>query len=195
MTLQAVSDGGSRPLPYSAATLQHIGLLRRKQERLLETQIAAEEQFLHSVAAAHAAGELDTHGLAEAYQEYRLAAAAGFQKRWDAAIPVSAATLREWPSAVPNGPSGSWEGTYPINGGPAPRPGVCVVYVLFDLANQPCYVGSTSGFRVRLGDHRRDGKSFVRWTAFPCTDREAAYQLEDRLLAEHQPYLNKKRGR
>lgn len=195
MTSQAVSDWDSRPLPYSAATLQHIGLLGRKQEHLLETQIAAERQFLHSVAAAYAAGELDMGGLAEAFQEYRVVAATGFRKRWDAALPVSAATLMAQPTGAPNGPAGSWEGTYPINGGPAPRPGVSVFYVLFDAANQPCYVGSTNAFRVRLGNHRRDGKTFVRWTAFPCPDREAAYQLEERLLAEYQPYLNRKRSR
>lgn len=194
MTLQAVGEDSdaARPQPYPTATLQHIGLLKRKQERLLAAQLDAEAQFLHSVAAAYAAGELDMGALADAYQEYRAVAGTGFRTRWNDAVPVSAATLREWPSAAPNGPAGSWEGTYPIEGGPAPRHGVCVAYVLFDDANEPCYVGSTSNFRNRLGNHRRDGKAFVRWAAFPCTDRTAAYALEDRLLKEHKPYLNKR---
>ncbi len=197
MTLQAVGEDwdAARPEPYPAATLQHIGLLKRKQERLLAAQHEAEGQFLHAVAAAYAAGELDMAVLADAYQEYRAVAATGFRNRWNDAISVSAATIREWPSAAPNGPAGSWEGTYPIDGGPAPRHGVCVAYVLFDDANEPCYVGSTSNFRNRLGNHRRDGKVFVRWAAFPSVSREAAYELEDQLLAEHLPYLNKRRGR
>jgi predicted GIY-YIG superfamily endonuclease len=192
----ADQDAIGRLRPYATATLQHIALLKRKQERLRAAQIDAERQFLHSVAAAWAAGDLDTAGLAEALRAYRAVAAPGFMGHWDAALPVSAAKLLTWPDSAPNGPAGSWEGTYPIGvRDPAPRRNICVVYVLFDAANQPCYVGSTSTFRDRLARHQRDGKLFVRWTAYPCKDREAAYQLEVRLLEQHKPYLNKKRGR
>jgi predicted GIY-YIG superfamily endonuclease len=68
------------------------------------------------------------------------------------------------------------------------------VYVLFDAAGEPCYIGSTQNFRERARVHRT-GIAYERWVAYPCTDREAAYELETRLLKEHKPYRNKKRGR
>jgi hypothetical protein len=96
---------------------------------------------------------------------------------------------------VPNSPDGTWHGTWPLHGGSFPSYGMCVVYVLYDHANAPCYVGSTQNLKVRLKWHAGDGKAFRQWTAFRCADRAAAYALEDRLLAEHKPYLNKKAAR
>ncbi len=101
---------------------------------------------------------------------------------------------RPWHS--PNGPAGSWFGECPLNDGePLPPKWTCVVYVLFDHENVPCYVGSTNQFRQRVKRHAYDGKRFVRWVAYPCADREAAFDLEVKLLAEHKPYLNVKAGR
>lgn len=197
MALHALATSHGPPGQASRdATLQHIALLKRKQERLHEAQISAEEQVLHVIAAEYAAGDLDIAGLAEAFHAYRSVAAPGFKNRWNAAIPITAAKVlarAKW--SLPNGPAGSWEGVYPIGDGPAPGCNTCVVYVLFDATNRPCCVGSTDAFRDRLAHHRRDGKQFARWAAYPCINREAAYQLEERLLAEHQPYLNKKRSR
>ncbi|MBL1120211.1 GIY-YIG nuclease family protein [Streptomyces sp. 110] len=70
-----------------------------------------------------------------------------------------------------------------------------VVYALFDARNDPCYLGSTDQFRTRIGKHVKDGKVFTSWQAYPCPDREAAYVLEDRLLKERLPSLNKKASR
>lgn len=197
MALQAPAESTARGWRAGRdATLQHIALLNRKRDHLYAAQIAAEEQVLHSIASDYAAGTLDFAGLAEAYRAYRQVAAPGFKNRWNAAIPVSAEKLLAWSQwNAPNGPAGSWEGTYPLDGGPIPPRHTDVVYVLFDAANQPCYVGSTCLFSERMTQHRRAGKEFIRWVAYPCDGREAAYLLEERLLSEHQPYLNKRKGR
>jgi predicted GIY-YIG superfamily endonuclease len=93
-------------------------------------------------------------------------------------------------------PDGTWRGSSPLaEGDHMPARGRCVVYVLYDAAGQPCYVGSTQHLLVRLQSHRHNGKAFTSWTASACADREAAYQLEERLLSEYQPYLNRKRSR
>lgn len=93
-------------------------------------------------------------------------------------------------------PDGTWRGEWPLAGSDSlPANGACVVYVLYDTPNEPCYVGSTQNIRARLKRHRMDGKEFAWWSAFGCADREAAYRLEERLLSEWQPYLNRKRTR
>lgn len=178
----------------TAATLAHMVLLKRKQARLREVHLDAEIQVLTAISAAYAGGDMSVWDLADLHTDFAAAAAPGYRKRWNAAIPVSAELLTRRSKNRPNGPHGSWQGTFPITDPPAPSAGMDVVYVLYDHANVPCYVGSTDNFRVRLARHGRD-KRFATWTAFPCPDREAAYQLEERLLAEHMPYLNKKRGR
>lgn len=43
--------------------------------------------------------------------------------------------------------------------------------------------------------HHRDGKDFAWWMAYPCESREAAYLLEDGLLAARKMKLNRKAGR
>lgn len=73
-----------------------------------------------------------------------------------------------------------------------PPTGQAVAYVLYD-GLEPVYIGSTGHFSARLARHRRD-KTFDRWTAYPCADREAAYLLEDQLLAERFPPLNRRRS-
>lgn len=176
------------------STMQHLALLKRKEERLRSARLDAEAQALHALAGACAAGELGKAELGFAYEEYRAVAATGFRTRWDAVMPITAARAKWLLREVPNGTFGSWFGTDPIGDNPAPPAGQCVVYVLFDASNVPCYVGSSEDFRNRIMGHRHD-KAFVRWVAYPCADREAAYQLEDRLLKEHKPYLNKKAGR
>jgi len=79
--------------------------------------------------------------------------------------------------------------------GNRPRPGTPVVYVLYATDSSPAYCGSTKDFEKRIWAHFRNGKEFVSWRAVPCESREDAYELEDRLLKEHCPPLNKKAGR
>ena len=59
----------------------------------------------------------------------------------------------------------------------------------------PLYVGSTHVFAERVKRHYIDGKPVKFWQAYLCSDREAAYQMEDRLLKEHMPVMNRKAGR
>lgn len=109
---------------------------------------------------------------------------------------------------VPTGPHGSWTNydphwhdslpdwidCVPSDENPMPPRGQAVLYVLYDAFSTPCYVGSTGNFPARLRWHLNDGKPVTVWSAFPCASRAAAYALEDRLLKQHMPYLNKKRG-
>lgn len=197
------------PLPEVAmnaglgATYEHILLLKRKRELLQASQIAAEEQLLHRMGQLHDTGKMTEIELAGFYRVYADCAIPGFLKRWEASISVPAGRvqyiLRHMKTIdrhAPNMPDGTWQGAWPLGPGDrAPMYGACVVYVLYDAANDPCYVGSTQNLLARLKDHRKDGKPFVRWSAFPCKDREAAYALEEKLLNEHMPYLNKKRFR
>lgn len=109
---------------------------------------------------------------------------------------------------VPTGPHGSWTNydpswdpnlpervfCTPTIENPMPPPGQAVVYVLYDSTGTPCYVGSSGDFPARLRWHMKKGKPVVVWRAFPCSSREEAYALEDRLLKQNKPYLNKKAG-
>jgi predicted GIY-YIG superfamily endonuclease len=179
-----------------AATLQHLELLRRRRDDLRAKQARAEDQHLHRIACAYAAGQIDIDDLAVAYAEFKELADAGYSKAWNAAIPVSAAKIQSHIKIrsyrEPNGPHGTWEGPFPFGEETSPGEGTSVVYVLFDVANVPCYVGSTAHFRRRLHQHADGGKTFVFWRAYPCGSRAEAYRLESRLLREHKPYLNKR---
>lgn len=186
-----------------AATLQHITLLSEKRERLRVGQIAAEEQFLHRAGQIYTAGGMSEVELAYLYRAFSKVAVVGFMKRWEAIAPVHPGRMQHILRHIktldrhaPNMPDGTWRGPWPLERGDhVPAYDTCAVYVLYDQANVPCYVGSTLNLGARLKDHAKDGKAFVWWTACQCTDREAAYRLEEKLLNEHKPYLNKKRWR
>jgi predicted GIY-YIG superfamily endonuclease len=188
------------PDPYEA-TLQHIGLIARKRERLLAAQLDAERQLLHRAASDYVAGHLSLADLWELNQRYRasinyisMAGRPAPATLWNASMPITHGSLPHVVRNLPN-EDGYWSGEHPGKpDDPRPMYGQSVVYVLFDDANAPCYVGSTEKLSPRLTAHSRD-KKFSRWVAYPCADREAAYQLEDRLLKEHKPYLNRKAGR
>lgn len=209
MTTVQASEEDSAVHASLGATLQHIELMKRKQDQLRDLQIEAEEQFLHRVGQLYADQELSEIALARVYRTYSKLAVPGFMKRWEAAVPAKAGrmqyvlrNLQTERRHVPNMPDGTWRGTWPLPDGrkssaaaPVPAFGTCVVYVLYDAANEPCYVGSSKNLKGRLKQHADDGKPFPCWSAYRCADREAAYRLEEKLLAEHQPYLNKKRCR
>ena len=178
------------------ATLQHLGLLRRKRDELQATQGEAEDQHLWRISCAYNAGQISLDELAAAYVEYRAVTDPGYSHRWNAVMAVSAARLQNHLKVLsyraPNGPHGTWEGTFPFDDETTPGTGTSVVYVLFDAANVPCYVGSTGHFRRRMHWHADEGKAFVFWRAHPCNSRAAAYELEDQLLRQYKPYLNKR---
>ena len=199
--------------PYED-TLFHIDLIIKKRQKLLNAQVEAERQVLHRIGRDYVAGRLTLTQLHELYRRYRdlvypedkhgrraYVSRPAFSELWNEAVPVyshkiAQAVKSEWlyKRYEPNG-DGTWWGDNPLTTeAPRPRDGQCVVYVLFDDVNVPCYVGSTEAFKSRLKAHTRE-KAFSRWVAFPCADREAAYVLEVKLLGEHKPYLNKRVGR
>jgi hypothetical protein len=186
--------------PYED-TLFHIELITKKRRKLLEAQVEAERQVLHRIGRDYTAGKLTIVELYSLYRRYRDLISyderPGFSALWDEAVPEHHARVgnlsRQALRNVPNNGE-SWVGEWPIGQNPYPPNGTSVVYVLVDHENVPCYVGSTFRFKTRLKAHRPQ-KQFVRWMAYPCQDREDAYLLEEKLLAEHKPYLNKKVGR
>lgn len=193
-------DGTREALTSAHATLQHIENLHARAQKLEALRIEAEEQLVQRVGSAYRAGKLTRSDLAIIQDRYQQLALVGRSKRWDAAIPVGWGDLsydaRMGREHAPNGPEGTWIGSWPFAAEDRfPRPRTAVLYVLFNAANEPIYVGSTGKLRARLKAHARDGKPFVAWRASPAVDREAAYQIEDRALKERMPPMNKKRGR
>lgn len=174
--------------------MRHVSLLGERRDKLTRQKVGAEERYLAAVAQAYDGGIIGMAELAEAYYDYREIADPGYSRRWDKAIPVSAAKVAAYaksrPRREPNSPDGSWLGPYPFDDGPTPGIGTAVAYLLFDQSSVICYIGSTASFRSRLNRHVKDGKSFIRWEAYPCQDRGAAFDLEYRLIGIHQPYLN-----
>jgi hypothetical protein len=189
-----------RPADHSiASTLQHIGLVAAKRRQLQQKQLDAETQLLTVTAREWRYGNLTLDELIDIYVLYRADADPGFSKRWTEIVPISAIvvtgaiTRRRLTAAELPEPETGWLGPFPLDQDvPAPRKGICVVYVLFDAMNTPCYVGSTQHLRSRLKAHAKDGKQFVRWQARSCPTRHEAYALERRWLAEFMPYLNKR---
>ncbi|MEU4511739.1 GIY-YIG nuclease family protein [Nonomuraea wenchangensis] len=166
-------------------------------DRICADQQQAEHEtyLLKCLAADHTSGLVTDAQLDEIFDRYQAVAGHGSMRRWNSLMPVKAELLIARRTNDPQhgpGPDGVWSGTWPLDGQPFPVRGQAVVYVLFDSTNAPCYVGSTGAFLTRLRKHEREGKQFAHWTAHPCKDRETAYQLEDKLLREHKPYLNRK---
>lgn len=189
-------SGGGEPDSTFAATIQHIELLHDKQLRLLKARQEAEEQLLHQLGSAYRCGDIGVEQLLEVSSRYKFLNLDGRSKRWNQNVGINWHSMSAMSDQGMNGPEGTWVGEWPCAYySPAPGRGVAVVYVLFDEANTPCYVGSSHNFRTRLKAHDKAGKRFVRWQAYPCRDREHAYQLEDRLLKERLPHLNRKASR
>lgn len=180
-----------------ADTLQHIKLISAKREALVAKQLEAEAQLIHAVSREWRNGNLTLLELADVYEEYRQTSDPGYSKRWNEAAPVLADALlrvrKDVSSRYAPEPETGWYGIFPLGELSArPRPGVCVVYVLFDGNNVPCYVGSTNNLAARMKAHHKDGKRFGKWQARSCSSRADAYALERRWLAQYMPYLNKR---
>lgn len=183
------------------ATIQHLELLHRKIVKLEEAKVAAEEQLCHAVHTELTSGSIEEDDLIEAYAHIKRRLPLPFAKRWNAVMPITAQTA--WSRALwrekyrMNGPGGrSWIGERPVGEwAHMPRPGVAVVYVLYDARHEPIYLGSTGNFRQRITAHERGDKPWVSYMATPCADREAAYQLEDHYLRTRKPPANIKASR
>ena len=177
------------------ATAHHIGILNEKIQTLVRLHDEAWEQLLTSAARRYATGDLGPLDMAEMFDAMRLTYGNGFTEIWNRCMPVGSGRVKYWRECLPNGPNGTWFGQAPPGANdPVPPNGVPVVYVLFAASNEPVYVGSTEVFRKRLAWHTRDKPGIRQWTAYRCTSREAAYQLEEQLLREHLLPLNRKVG-
>lgn len=187
-------------VPY-ADELRHIESVRAEIAHLATEQEQAEDRVIERAGRDYNAGRLDIEELFALYEWIRPRTVGKIRDRWNRHMPREAwsqclrHTIERRDRHRPD-PDGAWRGTYPLH--PAsryPGSGVSVIYVLYDDADQACYVGSTERFGQRMDAHRRDGKRFVRWTAEACPDREVAYAIESRVLGHCQPYLNKKSSR
>lgn len=191
--------------PEFSATAGHIAVLQAKLDQLQTVKADSWEQLILAVSRRHQAGGLSLDELYELCVEMQQSYGPGFTKIWNRLAPMAYSRLRavvyenrrrevlKWDTR-PNGPNGSWFGRFPLEM-PYPRVGVAVVYVLFDETNEPCYVGSTEEFRVRMNAHLKEKLGLAAWVAYPCRDREHAYELEVDLLHQHKPRMNKKAGR
>jgi hypothetical protein len=197
------------------ASVQHLELLgesiSRVEERLARLK-AARAQTLSQIAATTKRISRERNwGSADMLALYESLNGPGFFSAWKAAgLPHPQRMKHDVETAGrhrPNDPvSGGWIGDWVvtqetwgpvgrIENGTYPRRGTPVVYVLYDADASPVYCGSSEQFDKRLWAHYRDGKRFVAWRAVPCADREQAYVLEDRLLKQSCPPLNRKASR
>lgn len=183
-----------------AATAGHIDLIQSKLEKLQDARDDSWAQLLTMVARKYRAEEINSTQLQQFYRDMRESYGPGWTRVWNAHMPVTGNRLAHVAARdrriAEQRKTPSWSGVFPINDQEAPLAGISVVYVLFDKAGVPAYIGSTATFRERMKAHRSiRPKLFVRWIAYRCDDREAAYELEVRLLRENLPYLNRKVGR
>jgi hypothetical protein len=185
--------------PY-AATLEHCDRIRHRMNRLTETFDESMGQLLSCAARDYRAGDLALDDLVELYARVKDLGGPGFTRLWNKYMNVPAGAIqghvRRREVHRPNGQGGHfWCGPYPYEiDAPRPSKGTAVVYVLYDRANEPVYVGSSGDFGARMRSHHRV-KDFTWWMAYPCESREAAYLLEDGLLAARKLRLNVKAGR
>lgn len=182
----------------------HIDRIAELRAQAAEVELLREQAEISLVFAMkedQAAGRLSDDDCADVYLSTRRIVTKSFAHRWNAAIPsnpsrcaaiYAAHRARRLARAVPNGPNGTYVGTTDL-AYPAPMPlrGTCVVYILFDNAGLPFYGGSTQELQIRLQTHRNN-KPFATWRAWPCSDRKAAYELEERLLREFKLPMNSK---
>lgn len=189
--------------PELAATAGHLAVVQRKLERLTTAKQESWEQLMVAVGRMYRAGELAPEDLLSLMNDMAAGYGTGYTALWDDQFggrPISAKRLAHHVAARArlrrDHSITHWSGTFPLCGQDAPRSWVAVVYVLYDETNEPVYVGSTDNFHARMsGHHARKLARIVRWSAYRCNDREHAYEVEERLLAEHKPRLNKKTTR
>lgn len=188
--------------PDLSATAGHLAVIQRKLDKLNEAKEDSWEQLLTAVHRKYRADELDAVDLVDLLNEMKEWHGPGFSRIWDrvftGVLAAKAVRHQAHREALLKRDSGLsfWRGSFPLGGEKVPRRDVPVVYLLFDERGEPAYVGSTESFRERMsGHHIRADHPIETWMAWRCRNREDAYLMEERLLAEHKPYLNKKRTR
>jgi hypothetical protein len=203
ITVTAVPDEMAASVQHLELIGESIDSLRAKIARL---EVARTETLRQIAAASKRAIGDRRWGREEMFDLYEALNTPGFFTAWNAAgLPHPARLRAEVEMARRNAPndlaSGGWLGEFdwehPIGVIPSPHPPnwTPVVYVLYAPDAEPVYCGSTEHFKQRLKAHHREGKRFAAWRASPCADREQAYILEDRLLKQSCPPLNRKASR
>lgn len=190
-----------------AASVQHLELLSESiakiEERLSRLKMARAQTLDQiAVASKRVTHEWSTVEMLDLYERLNCP---GLFTAWKAAGLPHPSRMRADSEAIrrnaSNDPaSGGWVGEfnwheYVVIPGPHPPNWTPVVYVLYAADCTPIYCGSTEHFKQRLKAHAREGKEFVAWRAVRCADREQAYVLEDQLLKQSCPPLNRKASR
>jgi hypothetical protein len=84
-----------------------------------------------------------------------------------------------------------WSGPWPFGSrGELPPPRANVAYALYGVDKRCLYVGSTNSPTARIATHAGNGREFVRWEAYRCESREAAYAFEHALNLALRPTAN-----
>jgi hypothetical protein len=177
-----------------------LTLIGRQIDLLEQQRVRAEEGLFAALGHDYRMGRITKEQLVDVYRSVRPYLSNGFSVRWEERIPVpfrwiqGAAKLANMSRM--NGPNGaSWTGVWPPErNAPAPLAGTPVVYVLYDAAGEPIYLGSSKNLRNRLKVHSRE-RDFAAWIAVPCASREAAFLTEDYHLRTRPPSQNKKPSR
>jgi GIY-YIG catalytic domain-containing protein len=174
------------------STLDHLAMLSERRQMFVEREEAGRAQLIHRLGIQWRAGDVTPAQVLTIYGRIRDLNLPGFMKLWDEARLPSPQSLRgPRKTGFPNRSDGGWEGKRYNDLWPGPLEGQCVVYVLYDRENKPCYVGSSGQLQNRISAHRQT-KQFDYWIAWPCEDRKAAYVRESQMLQEYAPYLNKR---
>lgn len=195
-------------MTFDRSSIEHLTRAGKRIETLRTTIRDTEEQIAHRMGVAVRFGTMSYDEACQVIAEVKRYLEPGWMKRWEEHSGLPIAKMNHAISAdgrldprFERNETWGWSGTYSHDGYPSktsfPRPakGVSVVYILFAGDGTPLYVGSTHVFAERVKRHYIDGKPVKFWQAYLCSDREAAYQMEDRLLKEHMPVMNRKAGR
>lgn len=192
--------------PVDRSTLDEMVRYTSRINTLRSRLSDAEGQLLHRWGHAYRAGLVSEDEVVDAAMEVATGGhlPPGWVARWNDAFGFDVRAMvyqrsyqaKNAARAEQNAGHG-WTGTCGESGTSFPRPpkGQPVVYVLFDAAAEPLYVGSTQDLAERIKAHRRDGKPVAYWRAVPYATREDAYAAEDEMLRAVMPKMNRKAGR
>lgn len=172
------------------ATAQHMALVSNRIATLQNAMEDSTAQFCVETAREWRRGALTYTDLKNRYAHVKQCMQKNYSPLWlDAGLPSPNVLRTRAAAELPA--CGYWFGPHPL-GSNGLYPKGNLVYVLFDEFGAACYVGSTKQLSIRLGTHKKDGKKFVRWQAWPAEDRNLAYEMENRFLQSYKPYLNLK---
>ncbi|WP_143267181.1 hypothetical protein [Amycolatopsis thailandensis] len=180
-------------VPGLGDVLASVVTLHREHANLRDRIIAAEDDYLRRIAAAHQAGQVDWKGLISAYEQFRAWSKDNglgtFRDRWEAHIQYDRSALTRYAGAMPQGPDGmTWTGNTGFDGldsKSCPQRGMDVAFVLFRGGGTPVFIGFTSQFRLRLKKLATDGLIWDSWLARLCDARQDAVEVRRELVKQY----------